>query len=363
MVDAYRGETHEYNFLHYCLFVTFFPQLIAGPIVHHKEMMPQFNFVKGYRFRADDFSIGFTILIIGLFKKVGIADYIALSSTPVFNAAYEQVTVTFFEAWVAALSYTFQLYFDFSGYSDMAIGLARMFGIRLPMNFHSPYKATNIIEFWRCWHITLSRFLRDYLYIPLGGNKKGRYRRYLNLMITMLLGGLWHGAGWTFAIWGMLHGVYLVTNHAWKYIINKYSLKFTSSSWWSLSVGRPITFIAVVIGWVFFRAADFDTAQRLIFAMFDFQQLWLDTGFENHLIHKPENTGIVLLILLLVVWHLPNTQQIMKDHNPVLEKVLPEGKLYFRWQPSWWWAVGITVLAIAILTQLSTVSEFLYFQF
>ena len=363
LVDAYRGETREYNFLHYCLFVTFFPQLIAGPIVHHKEMMPQFDFVKGYRFRADDFSIGFTILIFGLFKKVGIADYIALSSTPVFGAAYDQVAITFAEAWTAALSYTFQLYFDFSGYSDMAIGVARMFGIRLPMNFNSPYKAKSIIEFWRSWHMTLSRFLRDYLYFPLGGNRKGHYHRYLNLFITMLLGGLWHGAGWTFVIWGSLHGVYLIINHSWQYIVTKHSFRFALSNWWSVSVGRTITFIAIVIGWVFFRAADFNTAMHMLTAMFDFQQLWSGTGFENGLVHKPENTGLVLLLLLLIVWYFPNTQQIMRDHDPVLEKVLPEGKFCFRWQPLWWWALGTSILAIIILTQLSTVSEFLYFQF
>ena len=218
LVDAYRGKTKEYNFLHYCLFVTFFPQLIAGPIVHHKEMLPQFAKDAVYKLRSKHLAIGITIFALGLFKKVVLADGVSVYATPVFNAAEAGVMLTFFEAWGGALAYTFQLYFDFSGYSDMAIGIARMFGIRLPLNFNSPYKATSIIDFWRRWHITLSRFLRDYLYIPLGGSRKGRVRRYINLMTTMILGGLWHGAGWTFLLWGALHGFYLMINHAKRFL-------------------------------------------------------------------------------------------------------------------------------------------------
>jgi len=195
LVDTYRGITHEHNFSHYCLFVIFFPQLIAGPVVQHKEMLPQFLDNSIYRFAHDRIAVGLSIFFIGLFKKVVIADSIALYSTPMFDGAHQGATISFFPAWGGALSYTFQLYFDFSGYSDMAVGLAYLFGIRLPLNFYSPYKATSIIEFWKLWHITLSRFLRDYLYIPLGGNRKGPSRRMTNLLITMLLGGLWHGAG------------------------------------------------------------------------------------------------------------------------------------------------------------------------
>ena len=216
LVDAYRGETKEYNFLHYCLFVTFFPQLIAGPIVHHKEMLPQFAKDVIYRLKHENIAIGIAIFVLGLFEKVVLADQVAVYATPVFNAAEQGLDLTFFEAWSGALAYTLQLYFDFSGYSDMAIGLARMFGILLPLNFHSPYKALNITEFWRHWHMTLSRFLRDYLYIPLGGSRRGQTQRYINLMITMILGGLWHGAGWTFVAWGTLHGFYLIVHHGWR---------------------------------------------------------------------------------------------------------------------------------------------------
>ena len=206
LIDTYRGETRELNFLHYCLFVTFFPQLIAGPIVHHKEMLPQFDRDSLYSINIRRHAVGYSIFTLGLFKKVVLADGIAAYATPAFFAADSGIELTLFEAWTGALAYTLQLYFDFSGYSDMAIGLARMFGIRLPLNFNSPYKATNIVDFWRRWHMTLSRFMRDYIYIPLGGNRQGIIGgRNANLMTTMLLGGLWHGAGWNFLFWGGLH--------------------------------------------------------------------------------------------------------------------------------------------------------------
>ncbi|MGH6886959.1 MAG: MBOAT family O-acyltransferase, partial [Geminicoccales bacterium] len=200
LVDAHRGEVRAEGFVNYALFVTFFPQLIAGPIVHHSEVLPQFARRSTYRLDLDNLALGLTVFSIGLFKKVVLADGIATYATPMFAAAQGGYEPTLFEAWGGALAYTFQLYFDFSGYSDMAVGLGLMFNIRIPINFDSPYKAVNVIDFWRRWHITLSRFLRDYLYIPLGGNRRGPERRYVNLMLTMLLGGLWHGAGWTFVI-------------------------------------------------------------------------------------------------------------------------------------------------------------------
>lgn len=204
LVDARRGEAKEYSLIHYCLFVTYFPHLIAGPILHHGEMMPQFRNDATYRVKWENLAVGLTLFLIGLYKKTVLADGIAEFVGPAFNAAAAGSSLTLLNAWVAALAYTFQIYFDFSGYSDMAIGLSRLFGIVLPLNFDSPYKATSIIDFWRRWHITLSRFLRDYLYVSLGGNRKGTTRRYLNLFLTMLLGGFWHGAGWTFMCWGAM---------------------------------------------------------------------------------------------------------------------------------------------------------------
>jgi alginate O-acetyltransferase complex protein AlgI len=267
LVDASRGETREYNFLHYSLFVTFFPQLIAGPIVHHREMLPQFAKDSIYRVNQSSLAIGLVIFFLGLFKKVVLADGVAAYATPVFDAAESGVVITFFEAWAGALAYTFQLYFDFSGYSDMAIGIARMFNINLPLNFYSPYKAVNIIEFWRRWHMTLSRFLRDYLYFPLGGNRKGQPRRYVNLMITMLLGGLWHGAGWTFVAWGFMHGVFLVINHAWHGVRRFFGSDPGSLGFTGRSVAWLITFLSVVVSWVMFRAESFESATNVLQGM------------------------------------------------------------------------------------------------
>jgi D-alanyl-lipoteichoic acid acyltransferase DltB (MBOAT superfamily) len=215
LVDAYRGSVARYALPHYALFVTYFPHLIAGPILHHKDMIPQFERAEAKRPDPHLVLCGLIIFAIGLFKKTCLADGIQ----PLVSQAFGPNTPTFDQAWIGVLAYTFQLYFDFSGYSDMAIGASYMFGIRLPLNFHSPYKATSIVEFWRRWHITLSRFLRHYLYIPLGGSRRGPLRRYVNLMLTMLLGGLWHGAGWTFVVWGALHGAFHSLNNAWRIFV------------------------------------------------------------------------------------------------------------------------------------------------
>ena len=278
LVDSYRGETKEYDFLNYALFVTFFPQLIAGPIVHHKEMMPQFaskwNMVKNYR----NIALGLFIFSIGLFKKVVIADTFAVWATAGFDTA---TTLNFFEAWATSLSYTFQLYFDFSGYTDMAIGIALLFNIKLPINFNSPYKALSIQDFWRRWHITLSRFLRDYIYIPLGGNKKGNFRTYTNLMATFILGGFWHGAGWTFLFWGFLHGLALAIHRLWQ------TLGFKMWTW----LAWLITFNFVNIAWVFFRAKEWDDALRILSSMFSLDNIVIDMKFKEKLIFL-ENYGI-----------------------------------------------------------------------
>ena len=254
LVDSYRSETAEYDFLNYALFVTFFPQLIAGPIVHHKEMMPQFeskwNLVKNYK----NIATGLFIFSIGLFKKTVIADTFSVWATQGFDVA---PTLNFIAAWATSLSYTFQLYFDFSGYTDMAIGAALLFNIKLPINFNSPYKATNIQNFWRRWHITLSRFLKDYIYIPLGGNRKGNFRTYTNLLATFILGGIWHGAGWTFVLWGFMHGMALAIHRLWTnlcFSMNKYLAWF-------------ITFNFINIAWVFFRAKEFEDALKVLSGM------------------------------------------------------------------------------------------------
>jgi alginate O-acetyltransferase complex protein AlgI len=276
LVDSYRCETKEYDFLNYAVFVTFFPQLIAGPIVHHKEMMPQFANSKHKVINYKNIALGLFIFSIGLFKKVVIADTFAVWATNGFDKAE---ILTFFDAWATSLSYTFQLYFDFSGYTDMAIGAALLFNIKLPINFNSPYKATNIQDFWRRWHITLSTFLKDYIYIPLGGNRQGNYKTYNNLFATFFIGGLWHGAGWTFVFWGALHGVAIVFNRIWNQL--GFRLNYV--------VGWFITFNFVNIAWVFFRAKEWEDAINVLKGMLGVNGIEVSTSlvqFYNYTFKK-----------------------------------------------------------------------------
>jgi D-alanyl-lipoteichoic acid acyltransferase DltB (MBOAT superfamily) len=249
LVDSYLGKVKETSFINYVLFAAFFPQLIAGPIVHYSEIFPQFKKADTYRFHWVNFTDGMTLFMLGLAKKVVLADEFARYSDVVFNGAQDGAAISLVPAWAGALSYTLQLYFDFSGYSDMAVGLAKMFNIDLPLNFWSPYKSVNIIEFWRRWHMTLSRFLRDYVYIPLGGNRYGEVKRYRNLLLTMLIGGFWHGAGWTYVLWGALHGFALAGNHLWQ------CWRSAGGSNLVTRIGaHALTLLVVVAGWVIFRS-------------------------------------------------------------------------------------------------------------
>ena len=348
LVDSYRGETGEYDFLNYALFVTFFPQLIAGPIVHHKEMMPQFankwNLVKKYK----NIAKGIFIFSIGLFKKVVIADSFAIWATNGFDKAEY---LNMIEAWATSLSYTFQLYFDFSGYTDMAIGAALLFNIKLPINFNSPYKAVSIQDFWRRWHITLSHFLRDYIYIPLGGNRKGEFRTYTNLMITFLLGGLWHGAGWTFVFWGFLHGIALVVHRAWQ----KLKIKLPKILAWF------ITFNFINISWVFFRAKEWDDAIKVLKGMFGgdlvvsksflsgieflkYSDVWLGNIFaDKYLMWE-------LLGAFVVVLAFKNSMEFLNNFKTNIKNLII--------------SVFLFVVAMYFILYLQNrVSEFLYFDF
>ena len=360
LVDAYRKEVREYRFVNYGLFVTFFPHLLAGPVLHHAEVMPQFARAETFRFSPENFAVGLTIFAIGLFKKVVLADGIAEFATPVFDAAGKGATLTFLAAWGGALSYTFQLYFDFSGYSDMAIGLARLFGIVFPANFNSPYKAASIIDFWRRWHMTLSRFLRDYLYIPLGGGRCHPLRRHANLMATMLLGGLWHGAGWTFVIWGGLHGLFLVINHAWRATVRRWFGAVALPAAPLRVLGQLLTFFAVVIAWVFFRAESFTAALAMLEGMAGLNGI---SKADPYYYGVPQLKG--LLVMFVVAWGLPNVQQLLHRHRPVIatyaDELLPPGRL--SWRPSAAWALVTAALLLAATVNLTRVSEFLYYQF
>jgi alginate O-acetyltransferase complex protein AlgI len=364
LVDAYRGEAEEYNFLDFCLFVMYFPQLIAGPIVHHKDLIPQFREPSIFQLNFCDMAGGILMFIIGLCKKNLIADPLSVWVQPVFTAAHQGLQLNFLEAWGAALSFSFQIYFDFSAYTDMALGLALMIGIRLPLNFNSPYKAKSIIDFWRCWHISLSKFLRDYIYIPLGGNRKGTSRRYMNLLLTMLIGGLWHGAAWTFVLWGALHGFYLTINHAWRALKIELKFKESTSIFYSIS-SQIFTFLAVIMAWVFFRAESFSGATCLLKGMAGINGLSLPTHYAptpGYLLTLCNTFGLrfdsasltyfygidqilLLTIAFLIVWLLPNTQQFCSQFNPSIN---PIKKVNLN---KWWQRIpGIQVGNNGVLT-------------
>ncbi|HKU96687.1 MAG TPA: MBOAT family protein [Vineibacter sp.] len=354
LVDSYRRKVEQPSLATYGLFVLFFPQLIAGPIVHHWQILPQFKDPRIYAFNSESFAAGLSFFVMGLAKKVLLADPLASIADPIFNGAAGDAPALS-QAWVGVLAYTLGLYFDFSGYSDMAVGLARMFGLRLPYNFNSPYKATSIIDFWRRWHITLSTWLRDYLYVPLGGNRHGKARRYVNLLVTMLLGGLWHGAAWNFVFWGLLHGLYLVINHGWLAVTAERAQR-----------GRPValpgpvawllTFTAVAFAWVFFRSP---TAQHA-FAMVEGMAGLNGLHASSLAAILGPGKAIVLVAAGAVALLLPNTQQLIDGHQ---ERAAAGRGIALRWRPSVTWAGAITGLLFAALTQMSAVREFIYFQF
>lgn len=368
LIEAARGEFDEPDFLRYSSVVTFFPHLIAGPIINYQNVISQFKRPGAFRPDQRLIALGVSIFVLGLAKKVLLADTVAGRADWTFDAALRGEQLSFLEAWIGALSYTLQLYFDFSGYSDMAIGLALLFGIRLPINFNSPYKAHNIVEFWRRWHITLSYFLRDYLYIPLGGNRRGPIRNLYNLMITMLLGGLWHGAGWTFICWGAVHGLYILIHRAWTALKRWMGFNAPPSLLGGL-MGRALTFGAVVIAWVFFRAGSMDAALRVLGAMFPFDQIafsqqdW-QTKFENAL-GATQGRSILwetILPMLLVVFVAPNTQEWV-GYGPHQEATPPGRKWMHALSTKPLHAMAMACLLFVALSQMSKVSVFLYFNF
>lgn len=348
IVDSFRGEAPEYDFANYCVFITFFPHLIAGPIIHHKQMMPQFFERKNKSLDHENLAAGMLLFSIGLVKKTIVADLFAAWA----NMGYGTVVrLSFFEAWLTALAYTLQLYFDFSAYSDMALGAALMFNIRLPVNFDSPYQAVNIQDFWKRWHITFSRWLRDYIYIPLGGNRLGEARTYVNLFLTFLIGGIWHGAGWTFVAWGILHGAATTLQKAWQ----RFGTRLPRLAAWFL------TFNFVNVAWVFFRAATFRQALGVLAGMVGLNGVKLPSYLEPRLaaLHLrglefgaypsriPIKTAVPLVALFLGVAFLsPNSNQITS-----------------RFRPNWKYAVLIVALLLVGVLGIRQTSTFLYFEF
>jgi D-alanyl-lipoteichoic acid acyltransferase DltB (MBOAT superfamily) len=383
LVDANHGSVSEHDFLNYCLFITFFPQLIAGPITHHREMLPQFDDPERVLPRWDLIAIGVTLFLVGLFKKVMVADPFGSYTTPIFEAAVH-VPVPLVEAWLAAVGYALQIYFDFSGYCDMAIGLGLMFGIQLPLNFNSPYKAKNIIEFWGRWHMTLTRFLTAYIFNPLstsltrrrmargepimrGGMMKPAVFMQLvafPIMVTMLIAGVWHGAGWQFAIFGLLHGFYLVTAHTWRLYKKAKGLPLDDSGKVRVGFSVLLTFVCVTIAMVFFRAADVSSATNIVAGMAGLN------GF-----HPPspraEFLGAMIAVFLFAVWAFPNVYEWLREYPTALDAKVKQPRLLGRctslveWRPTV--ATGLIVGLLGVLILLRTLSsaptEFIYSQF
>lgn len=354
-VDVYKEKTIERNFMTYALFVTFFPQLIAGPIVHHKQMMPQMAKIKTQSFtlHGNVFS-GLVLFTIGLFKKVIIADALAEFANPLFNTDLAIYTPTAWEAWAATFSYTGQIYFDFSGYCDMAMGLALLFGITLPLNFLSPYKSRNISDFWRTWHITLGQFLRDYLYIYLGGNRVGIIKQMRNVVVVMFLGGLWHGANWTFVIWGLLHGLFLSIQALWTKLT-----KVPLPQAFSISV----TFLCVSVSWIFFRSDTFSDAWVILNALDNFDTTRLPYFYDapSWLSGSTQLVGLrsfhvfywLAAAFLLFFWA-PNSIQIREYFDKSFSINIKQGAIGGL--------LGIILLLMAINACKET-NEFIYFNF
>ena len=375
LVDTYKNRVCAHTFLKYCLFVIFFPQLIAGPIVQQKYVMDQYNDKRFGVFVLSSFTIGIALFIVGLAKKVLIADNLGIYANLLFDDASQLQYISFFYAWVGSISFSLQLYFDFSGYSDMALGLAMLFGIKLPVNFHSPYKALSIIDFWRRWHMTLSDFLKNYLYIPLGGNKEGKAKHVRNIFIVMLLGGFWHGAGWGFIIWGGLHAVYIVINHFFRYIYQNMKWQFNEKIIFKL-FSFTLTFICVVISWVFFRAEKLEHASHILKSMFAFNGITVpkvlidkvpilkDSGFIDHAKLGDTWLGIIqneyLLFLIPVFFACI---------------ILPSSMSFFGWlnkknnsitfQPNFLYGVISSLMLFASILYIvaKASSDFLYYQF
>ncbi|AFY96792.1 MBOAT family O-acyltransferase [Chamaesiphon minutus] len=377
LVGIAKGEVKSYSLPRFLLFVTFFPHLIAGPILNANELnyqLQKFNYRLDYR----NLAVGFTIFAFGLFKKTAIADSVAVFATPIFIAAERGESISFLLAWQAAIAYTLQLYFDFSGYSDMAIGLSNMFNIKLPMNFFSPYQAVGIGDFWRRWHISLGRFLRDYLYIPLGGSRNGELRTYINLSLTMLLGGLWHGASWTFIVWGGLHGIYLCIDRGWQKFLKHRGLVFESGYHYWLA--RMLTFLAVIVSWVIFRAETLNGASHMLMGLFGGNGLMLPEMFADRFsmlrgigiefgtlnYHSGIQGSLLLLLILSVALFLPNLYQFTMREPAALDiykNLNGQQPAWYAWQPTFGYALltfGIFVISLGFCNQ---ASEFLYFQF
>jgi alginate O-acetyltransferase complex protein AlgI len=384
LIDVHAGRIESFTLQDYCLFVLFFPQLIAGPIVHYREMMPQFHRVS-CRFDREDVSVGLTLLAFGLFKKVFLADNIAQLVTPIYQQATSGGRIGLLPGWIAAVGFMLQIYFDFSGYTDMALGIARLFGIRLPPNFNSPLRASSIIEFWQRWHMTLTRFLTAYIYNPLtlwltrrraarglpafvGRNKgAGAFVELLMfpILLTMLVSGIWHGAGYTFIVWGVLHGVFLTINHAWRLLEPKLFRDKSRYEKFMQPAGFIITFACVAASMVIFRASNLKAATDLVQGLFGLHGIGL-SGLKGGIGLK--RTAIWIAVPALIALLGPNTLQVLRRYEPALgwKRGPDDGAAADKrmlWRPSLAWALAVSMIAAIGILYLGGQSEFLYWQF
>jgi len=377
--------------INYFFFITFFPQLIAGPLFRKDQFLPQLTHRRFHNPSLKDGVVGLVIFVIGLFKKCVLADGLAQWATPIFDGASTGADISLFEAWIGLLSYTLQLYFDFSGYTDMAIGLARIVGVRLPVNFLSPYKAASVADFWRRWHISLSSFLRDYLYVPLGGDRNGRWRQKGNILITMLLGGIWHGAGWNFILWGLLQGLFLSINHYFSEAVcfsrkqNKTNRLFIR-----LTCCRTLTIFCIMIGWVLFRAETIDSALAIYKGLFFMNGISLPESIKqfseqnfthflppfisfhgvspNDFLTNPKLALVVIPLLYGFIFLAPNTTELMERYDGIGDDVKVDllsrsARFNVSFHPNSFWVLFIAVLFVLSLGHMTDAKEFVYFQF
>lgn len=408
LVDIHARRVEQFTMQDYCLFVLFFPQLIAGPIVHYREMMPQFRRTTA-AFDKENAAVGVTLFAIGLFKKVVLADSIAPHVSPLYNQAAAGATMTLFPAWMAALGFTLQIYFDFSGYTDMALGLGRFFGVKFPSNFNSPLKAPNIIDFWLRWHISLTRFLTAYIYNPLAlqatrrrlakgrppfGGRHTTLGGFVQVMmfptlVTMLISGFWHGAGYMYILWGLLHGAYLTINHAWRHFVARRWTNRAAYDRVMRPTGFVVTFVAVVVGMVIFRSTNTTAASGLLQGVLGMHGIALPStshrlarlaarfpSINENILSAGAFKSLAMWIVALssIALLLPNTLQILSRYEPALgvkpiaestETPLSAAKRVARlaWSPTLIWAIGISLLAAIGVYNLGGDSEFLYWQF
>lgn len=352
LFDARAGKVGKDDLVDYALFVSFFPQLIAGPIVHHRDLLPQL--VTGRGPDDTDRAVGLTIFAVGLAKKVLIADTLAPYGDVIFEALDPANPPTFWTAWTGIVAYHFQLYFDFSGYSDMAVGLGRLFGVKLPANFEAPYRCVTVTDFWRRWHLTLTAFFRDYVYIPLGGNRGRFARRVRNNFLTILLAGIWHGAGFTYLVWGGMMGGYVVVQNLWARVTGG----GLPDTWWGVALQRTLTWFALMMSWVVFRSHTMNNAGVVYRSVF--QPLEVGWGA------PPPIVWLAFAVLTVVVLTLPTVQQWMRFYPPTIDTHRIDEKQWsdrWSWRPTQGWAIAMGLLLFACLPFMERANAFLYWNF